>query len=456
MRRCLVLALSVLLAVASPAAAAGGEELPVNPHAGPAGTATMHGDSGSSDTFPMAGPGAKGRSHQVLTGAVCPTILAGSDEMPLALCTRQDDRAPVVHLIDPGTGEPVASRVLEKGALLGGVYAYVDAEDRLVTVDGSGDLLLIGHERDGDRGWELVVEDRIPVELPSGDAVTTVAPGFDGRTWFATAEGRVGAVDPRARTVRHRRLGAGETVANSISTAPSGVSVVTDHATYRVRADDAGRPDIVWRRTYDRGEARKPGQLSHGSGASPTFFGPRTGHEYVAITDNASPRANLTVYRADTGDTVCSVPVLDHDNSGTENSPIGRGRSVYVASTYGYPYPALPDGAGESSPRSAPFVGGMERVDVTESGCSTRWRTRTRSAAVPTLSVDEGVIYTVVRGPLGGYRLARVSPDTGEVLSDQLIGVGFFGDTLQMVGTVLPDGTLYQGNLSGWVRVRPS
>lgn len=454
MRWISVLVASLLL-VSAPAHAAGGGEPPRNPHAGPVGTSTMHGDSGSSDTFPMAGPGAKGVSRQFLTGSVCPTILAGADGMPITLCTRQVDRAPVVSLLDPDTGRQLATRVLDTGSLLGGVYAYVDDRDRLVTVDGSGDLLLIGHARDADGDWRLSIERRLPVDLPEGDAVTTVAPGFDGRVWFATAQGRVGTVREDSGRVSHRRLGLGESVANSISTSPDGVSVVTDHATYLVRATAEGAPRVVWRREYDRGDARKPGQLSRGGGASPTFFGPRTGHEYIAVTDNASPREHLLVYRARTGRPVCSVPVLEDDSSGTENSPIGRGRSVVVASTYGYPYPAVPEGAGESSPRSAPFAGGMERIDVTDSGCRTVWRTRTRSAAVPRLSVAEGVIYTVVRGPLDGFRLARISPRTGRVLSDQLIGVGFFADTLQMVGTVLPDGTLFQGNVSGYVRVRP-
>lgn len=83
---------------------------------------------------------------------------------------------------------------------------------------------------------------------------------------------------------------------------------------------------MVWRRAYERGSARKPGQLSHGSGASPTFFGSRTGHEYVAITDNARPRERLLVYRARTGKRVCRVPNFDADNSGTENSPVAWGR----------------------------------------------------------------------------------------------------------------------------------
>ena len=55
------------------------------------------------------------------------------------------------------------------------------------------------------------------------------------------------------------------------------------------------------------------------------------GSELLAITDNAVPREHLLVFAASTGKPVCNVPTV----SGTENSPIGYGRTVYVAGTYG-------------------------------------------------------------------------------------------------------------------------
>ncbi|WP_244929924.1 hypothetical protein [Nocardioides sp. W7] len=288
------------------------------------------------------------------------------------------------------------------------------------------------------------------------DAVTTLAPGYDGRIWFATAHGRAGYVDRRTKQVRLRRLSdRTEIVANSMSTSPDGVAVTSDRATYLLRAGRTGRVRTVWRRGYDRGPARKPGQLSHGSGATPTFFGPRTGHELVAITDNARPRAHLLVYRAGTGRLLCRVPFLDAAGSGTENSPIGWRRSVYVASTYGYPYPTTPDGAGEADPATADFVGGMQRFDVTRKGCRSRWTNTVRSAAVPKLSTAEGVIYTVSRSRALVYELTRIAPCTGRVLSRSTIGVGPLADTLQMVGTTLPDRTLLQGNLLGLTATRP-
>ncbi|WP_148614243.1 hypothetical protein [Nocardioides rubriscoriae] len=433
-------------------------ELPRNPWSGPAGTATMHGDPGSSDTTPLRGPGPDPQPAQTVpVPGVCPTILAGRDGVPLALCTEYADRAPSVYLLDPTTYLPLARLHLEAGALLGGVYAYVDHRDRLVTVDGSGAIVLVAHDRSGPGGtWRLFVQRRIPFTdavarlcgSATCDALVTVAPGYDGRIWFATAHAAAGYADPATGRVVVRRLGRrSERIGNSISTVPDGTVVTTDHATYLVRSDRRGRVRTVWRRAYDRGPARKPGQLTWGSGATPTLFGPRTGHEFVAITDNARPRTRVLVYRTGTGALRCSIPVLGRDNSGSENSPIGFRRSIYVASTYGYPIPA--GTTGPSDPASAPFVGGLERVDLTRRGCRSVWRSPVRSSAVPRLSTAEGVIYTVTRSETLAYDLVRVSPRTGRVLSRSRLGHGPTADTLQMVGSILADGTLLQGTIAG-------
>ncbi|MEU6135050.1 hypothetical protein [Nocardioides sp. NPDC047086] len=333
-----------------------------------------------------------------------------------------------------------------------------DDESRLVTVDGSGSLLWLAHSKAG-IGWSIDVEREVPLRLSEGDAVTTVGPGYDANVWFATAQGRAGYVTPDGHVVT-AGLGAGdEKVANSISSAPSGVAVTTDHATYLPHAGRAGSTvRTVWRQAYDRGEARKPGQLSHGSGSTPTFFGERTGAEFVVITDNAAPRENLLVYRARDGREVCRLPILTEESSGTENSPVAWGSSGYIASSYGYPYPAqATEDAGESVPATADFAGGMERIDVDErSGtCESVWRNEVPSAAVPRLSRGEDVLYTVTRRGSGlTWRLARIDPADGTILSETFLGLGPLANTLQMVGTILPDGTLLQGTLSGLVAVR--
>ncbi|MFI0169593.1 hypothetical protein [Streptomyces sp. NPDC017095] len=464
----LSLAFTATLAPAQAQGTGFGPLPPHNPYAGPDGTATMHGDTGSSDATPLPGPGPGPlTSKRVALQSACPTILVGADGYPVALCTPILTRVPTVHLLDPATGASLAGLPIAKGSLLGGVYAYLDHEDRLVVVDGDRNLLRIAHRKKADGGWELYVASTLSLApgVPEGDSVTGLAPDWQGRVWFATGGGVVGTANEATGTVRSLMLPAGERVDNSISTSPEGTAVATSHATYLLTAGRDGAPTVSWRRTYDRGAARRPGQLSWGTGSTPTFFGPTTGTDFVTIVDNASPTVNLLVYRTDNGAQVCSTPVLADGGSGSENSPIGAGRSVFVASTYGYPYPAVPEGAGESVPASADFTGGLSRVDVRAdgTGCDLTWDTTVRSAAVPRLSTADGLIHTVVRGSvlpgsdgtsvLDPYYYARIDPGTGAIVSRHYLGASSLYDTLQMVGSIAPGGVLYQGTITGVVRI---
>ncbi|WTP83780.1 hypothetical protein OHT61_28130 [Streptomyces sp. NBC_00178] len=461
-----------VLGCAAPASALSsapfGPTPPHNPYAGPDGTATMHGDTGSSDTTPLTGPGAGSlSSSRTALASACPTVLVGADGYPVALCTPIFGQVPTVHLLDPGNGSSLTSLKLTKGSLLGGVYAYIDHQDRLVVADGSRSLLRVGHHRNADGAWSLTVDrsQSLAAVIPEGDAVTGLAPDWRGRVWFATGGGVVGTADDTTGAVNALTLPAGERVANSISTAPEGTAVTTTHATYLLTAA-GGTPEIVWRKEYDRGSARKPGLLSWGSGSTPTFFGPRTGTEYVTVVDNADTSANLEVYRSSDGSTVCSVPVLQASGGpGSENSPIGAGSSVFVAGTYGYPYPAVPEGAGPSVPAAADFAGGLTRVDVRAdgTGCSLKWDSALRSAAVPKLSTADGLLHTVVRDPLvpgtrgtsilDPYRYVQIDPDSGRVTRSVKVGVGSLYDSLQMAGTITPDGAYLQGTVTGVLRI---
>ncbi|AHH17713.1 hypothetical protein NONO_c29240 [Nocardia nova SH22a] len=465
-------AAAVMLVIgAATADAAFGPPPPADPFLGPPGTATMHGDAESSDSTPLPGVGDGGVNAQFRElAAACPTILQGGDGLPQALCTTVTDRSPKVFLLDPGSGRPLTSLSLPKGGLLGGVYAYLDNRDRMVMVDGADNLVRIGHHREGG-AWTLAVDSSTPigaaVEGHCGgngcDSVASLMPDRQGRVWFATANGVVGTVDPDSGAAQSITL-PGEHVDNSISTAPEGTAVTTDHATYLFTADGDGTPRQIWRQPYDRGPARKPGQLSWGSGASPTFFGPRDGTDYLAITDNAVPKENLIVYDTRTGRQICSVPAVD----GTENSPIGSGNSVFVAGTYGYPYPALPDNAGPSEPAKADFTGGMVRIDVDGGGCTQKWASPVKSAAVPRLSLADGLIYTVARenevagigtGSAGAvvdrYHLVALNAESGAEVSSHLVGASTVHDTLQMVGTIAPGRVQYQGTTTGLFRITP-
>jgi hypothetical protein len=217
-----------------------------------------------------------------------------------------------------------------------------------------------------------------------------------------------------------------------------------------------GNPQIIWSHTYDRGPARKPGQLSWGTGSTPTYFGP-TGADYVTIVDNAEPQVHALVYQSGTGTLICQQTVLTLGGPGSENSPIGVGNSMFIASTYGYPYPAVPPGAGPAVPATAPFVGGMTRVDIDNPGpgCHTVWENKVRSAALPHLSTGDGLIYTVTRigfdqtTPLDVFAYSVIDPNTGRLLHQQPKSATLLSDPIQTASMVLMGNKIMQGNITG-------
>ena len=462
---------------------------PTSPYVGLDGAASMHGDITSSDTTPLPGPGIQEVNVQTQNFlSACPTILIREDGKPFALCTDFTTRNPVVRLLKKRNGKEKARLELAAGSLLGGVYAYLDNEDRLVMVDGNQQLIRIKAEKINFlwfSWWVLYIDESVSLaeklnefcEQNGCDAVVSISAGINGTVWFVTQQSLVGIYDPDASTENEAiatiKLADHERVDNSFSTTVDGfAAIVTNDALYLLKQNDDNQPQILWRHEYDAGTARKPGQLSHGSGATPTFFGPDTGTEFVMITDNADFELSLIVRDTIDGQFICKKSIFtDLENFGTENSAIGIGNTAIVTSTYGYPYPALPEGAGPSVPESADFVGGMVRVDINECNdqtacnrCDIVWENDVRSAAVPKLSTADRLIYTIERlSPSDGnnttffdtYHFTVIDPETGDVLQQTQIGSGPFSDTLQMAGNVGENGVFWQGNLGGIVRISP-
>ncbi|MBM7050787.1 6-pyruvoyl tetrahydrobiopterin synthase [Rothia sp. ZJ932] len=433
----------------------------------------MHGDAQASDTTPLPGPGAgPWNVKKIPMGGACPTILAGRDGFIQVLCTQVAAEGqflvPKIAIVHPN-GTELDHLNLPKGALLGGVYAYLDEQDRMVLVDGTNTLLRIAHRADG-RG--LRVDSRVDLKRylsqMGGDQVVGLVPDWQGRVWVASKNGVVAVVDMERgvlRSLRLNRYSMDERVDNSISACPAGVSVVTSHGIYMLSAAADSKPVIDWAHSYTRGSARKPGKLAWGSGASPTFFGPN-GSDYVMLTDNGDVQENVIVYRTKDGSLVGEAGLFTPGASGTENSMIGIGNTVVGANTFGYPYPKYPDGAGPSIPASALFAPGMERWDVTPNGLKRIWkRDDVYSSAVPRYSTADKLIYTCERrrGPAGladgAYAHATIIDiETGRTVYSQqlpdhvsiLLGGG---DTLQMVGTIDTFGTWWQGTISGIYRI---
>ncbi|MEV4006717.1 hypothetical protein [Actinomadura sp. NPDC049753] len=473
--------------VGAPAAPAplAGRPVPANPHQGPVGTSSMHADSYASDTYPFMGP--LGRDPQVLSEAkggglpgLCSTVtFARRTGLIVAQCTRGQNLT--LRLIDPRTLKDLATYELPPRPSTvqavfslnldtvftdtsGGAYYYLDPQDRAVLADSSFHLRRFAHEKGPDGHWRFTVTDdwdlggHLPHDCatwtnpwPKGecDPVTAVGPDWNGLIWWITRGGRVGTVDPGSGAVRMTRL-AGEGVQNSFAAAENGVSVVSDHALYRMRAGVDGTPEIVWRQPYDRGSGRKPGQIDQGSGTTPTFFG----DGYVAVTDNADDRMHVIVRRADDGGLVCQVPVFGSGASATDNSLIGYGRSLFVENNYGYRnFFDLPPGGSS--------VGGVSRVDVKPdgTGCETVWTSAERSpSTVSKVSVPAGLLYLYTKEPrrdlIDAWYLTAVDVHTGRTAYKVLTGTGKWFDNSWAPVTLGPDGTAYVGVVGGLVAVR--
>jgi len=331
---------------------------PPNPHMGPGGTSTMHANAASSGATANCGPGSgKVTITQQSVDAVFASILMSSDGMLVCVATKYTTEAPCVYLLDPTTLATLATMNLPKSdisLLAGGIYSYLDGQDRLVLVNADGNLLRIAHGQLASGAWQLTTAESTPVGYPD---VVGIVPDYDGNVWFATSQGTtvgagavVGFHAPTSGQTYAFTLPAGEQIANSISSSPAGVAVASTAALYLFRAESGGGISQAWRQEYDRGTARKPGQLSWGTGSTPAFFGADTGFEYLTITDNGTPQENMLVYRTLDGTLVGSVPFLTASvNSGTENATLAVGSSLYLTSTYGYPYPP-----GAAQPRRAP------------------------------------------------------------------------------------------------------
>ena len=459
-----------------------GDPVPANPHMAAPGHAAMHADSYASDTYPFAGP--LGRDPQVLSDAkafglpgMCSTVnYARSTGLIVAQCTRASTFA--LRLIDPVTLKDLAVHELPARSSTvtavtgldfdkimsdtsGGAYFYLDDRDRAVLADSAFHVRRFAHvKKDGKWSFQVTddwdLREYVPNDCPTWtrprpkgecDPVTSVQPDWEGNIWWVTRQGRIGTIDPGTGRIQVIRLD-GEEIQNSFAASRDGVSVVSNHALYQLKADAKGKPEILWRKAYDRGTRRKSGQLDQGSGTTPTFLD----GEYVAITDNAEPRMNVQVHRASDGEVVCREPVFQDGASATDNSLIGFGRSLVVENNSGYAnFLKLP--AGGSS------VGGMSRVDVTEDGCRTVWTSKERSpSTVAKASVAAGLVYAYTKEPredrIDAWYLTAIDFHTGRTVYKVLAGTGKLFDNNWAPINLGPDGTAYIGVVGGLVAVR--
>ena len=155
------------------------------------------------------------------------------------------------------------------------------------------------------------------------------------------------------------------------------------------------QPEVVWQREYDHGSQKKPGQLSAGSGTTPTVLP----SGLVAITDNADPQMHVQFYDAVDGPLVCQAAVFGEGESASDNSLVAVGdASVVVENNYGYKAPW-------STLLGRATTGGLARVDADpDTGeCTVGWRSdEVAPTSVAKVSLATGLVYAYTTRESGG------------------------------------------------------
>jgi hypothetical protein len=364
-------------------------------------------------------------------------------------------------LLDPESLDVLAAHPLplrkadpEKSPLediCAGAYFYLDHRDRAVIATTNAQVWVVGQTQTPvGTGLELRRRYDLASHVPDGDCLVALLPDWDGLIWFVTQEGGVGTLEPRRGRVRSLRL-AGEKIVNSFATDETGgVFVVSDHALYRFDSGRGGRPRVTWRETYDRGSTQKPGQLSQGSGTTPTLVG----RDLVVVTDNAGPRMRVLAFKRTAEPRrhrrVCAQPVFRRGRSATENSIVAVGRAVLVENNYGYTGPA-------STMNGASTTPGIARVDFGRKGCSVRWTSKeTAPTSVPKASLANGLLYVYAKppgAPADPWYLTAIDVDDGRTAWRRLAGTGPQWNNHYAAIYLGPSGAAYIATMTGVLRL---
>jgi hypothetical protein len=431
-------------------------ELDVPQHPGLAGngSSTMHDDAWATDSY--QGPGPLGKDPEVTTAwfglEECATLAFDPDGRLVALCGNRS--GPVMHLLDPETMRPLETLDLPDREesdkrpwedLCGGAYFYLDAQANAVVATTDRRLLTVASD-----GLEIVDEVDLGDVVPDDDCLVALLPDWDGNTWYVTQDGRVGVA---SGTDGGTPLDLAGEIANSIAADETGVYLVTTEALVKVALDSGGKPVVLWQASYDNGGGKKPGQLSAGSGTTPTVLP----SGLVAITDNAYPQMHVQFYDVVDGSKVCEVAVFGKGESASDNSLVAVGdASVVVENNYGYQAPWT-----TMVGRSVP--GGLARVDADpEAGeCTVGWRSdEVAPTSVAKVSLATGLVYAYTTRSswwgVSAWYLTAIDARTGETAFSVRTGTGTLFNNHYSAVTLGPDGSAYVATLAGMVRVKDS
>lgn len=457
-----------------------------NPYAGNK-TAFMHDDALSSDVFHGTAPTGDVNFLFTAKNGTVPTILQGRDNLLQVIAVRNEStdasikRSPYLLLLDPDTLATLASFKLPDGRALNNIYGYLNEHDELLLANGKTIFNIVHSQTEN--GWQFSVKEQFTLDDAADDfEFVAITPDWQGNIWFASYDSQAGFLNPKTGAFSLLSLSdrKDEIVANSISSSPLGIAIATTHSLYVLNLKNQ-QPHIVWQADYDRGQRVKPGQLSWGTGSSPSFFGPKKGYEYLTILDNGTEGSHLNIYHTKTGQRIASELAFGGDvEQGSENSPIAFGNSVIIASTYGFVYPD----ASRATEEVGALKNGIQRFDVNPegTGATAVWfNNKVRTTSVPKLGKDSKKIHFInedvdedgnseqayaeldfATGNLSKKVIFKLDPDAAlpnaEQLSpeqkEQLLSrIGDPFSALQMAGLFDGNGTLYQGTKLGILKI---
>ena len=453
----------------------GDARVPQNPFLAP-NPSQLHKDTWMSDTQPQLGPlgvGLQVWSTRLAEVRTTPYLLyicgtGGFDRYGRYITACSNPYQANLVMLDPVKLSVLASvplPVAGQGGSASGLstgYLYLDNKDRAVIPTAGGDLTVIPQRGGKDNpGFGKAKTYRLSKAMGGVSTVFSPVPDFAGRIWVTGREsGMVGVLDRKSGKVRTVRLGRGEGIYNSFAITGSTGYIVTDRRLYRVHADSDGQPRVQWSASYSNDGKQKQGQISAGSGTTPTILG---GGDYVAIVDNAAAQEHIVVYRtaknlrSGQSRKVCKVGIFTKGASAVEDSLVGFRRSMIAVNNYGYTIDLR-------TLASTPSVPGLVRVDINKAGtgCRMVWNNTTVTSpnAGAALSTESGLVYMYTRRfdskGLDTWYWSAVNFRSGRVVWEREVGTGSQFDAYWPIPLIGPNGTVYMSAYGGVIATADS
>lgn len=326
--------------------------------------------------------------------------------------------------LDGETLEPLARLDFPPTSSLGGVYAFLDADERIVLGIGQR----IARYRVEADSFSVVAEMDLGDTVGEEDSLTAVTALYSGELAFTTFEGVVGVVSADLESVLST-VSLEADVFNGISVDESGgIFAVTADAMHGLFWDGDELTER-WSSPVEGAFAtRRPGRLGTGSGTTPVLMG----EEHVVLVDDAESMNLLVLERgaASGGRQVCHVQVFEGE-AATENAVAVVDRSMIVE-------------------QNVPGRAGVARFDLRDDGtCEKVWEAEVVApSCVPTISTASGLVYVYT---LEGdeWALTGLDFETGRVVFEISTGAGVDFDGFFSALTIGPNGRIYLGVITG-------